>query len=73
MASMSDVKLPFETVRDQINSAVDVMVHLGRGVDGSRRIVEVAAVASNRREQFRLQTVMKFAAEPIGAGPGRPR
>ncbi len=25
MASMSDVKLPFETVRDQINSAVDVI------------------------------------------------
>jgi pilus assembly protein CpaF len=66
MASMSDVKLPFETVRDQINSAIDVMVHLGRGVDGSRRIVEIAAVASNRRERFRLQTVMRFEPEPVG-------
>jgi pilus assembly protein CpaF len=66
MASMSDVRLPFETVRDQINSAVDIMVHLGRGVDGSRRVSEIAAVASNRRERFRLQSVMRFAAEPIG-------
>jgi pilus assembly protein CpaF len=66
MASMSDVRLPFETVRDQINSAVDIMVHLGRGVDGSRRVFEIAAVASNRRERFRLQSVMRFAAEPIG-------
>ncbi|MEV0401474.1 CpaF family protein [Actinoallomurus sp. NPDC050550] len=66
MASMSDVKLPFETVRDQINSAIDVMVHLGRGVDGSRRIVEIAAVGSNRRERFRLQTVMRFEPEPVG-------
>jgi pilus assembly protein CpaF len=66
MASMSDVKLPFETVRDQINSAIDVMIHLGRGVDGSRRIVEIAAVASNRRELFRLQSVLRFMAEPIG-------
>jgi pilus assembly protein CpaF len=66
MASMSDVRLPFETVRDQINSAVDIMVHLGRGVDGSRRVSEIAVVASNRRERFRLQSVMRFAAEPIG-------
>jgi pilus assembly protein CpaF len=42
------------------------MVHLGRGVDGSRRVSEIAAVASNRRERFRLQSVMRFAAEPIG-------
>ncbi|WP_433171277.1 CpaF family protein [Actinoallomurus sp. CA-150999] len=66
MASMSDVKLPFETVRDQINSAIDVMVHLGRGADGSRRIVEIAVVGSNRRERFRLQTVMRFEPEPVG-------
>ena len=66
MASMSDVRLPFETVRDQINSAVDVMVHLGRGVDGSRRVSEIAAVASSRRETFRLQSVMRFVPEPIG-------
>lgn len=66
MASMSDVKLPFETVRDQINSAVDVMIHLGRGADGSRRIAEIAAVASNRRELFRLQTIMEFVPEPVG-------
>jgi pilus assembly protein CpaF len=66
MASMSDVKLPFETVRDQINSAIDIMVHLGRGIDGSRRMVEIAAVASSRQERFRLQTVMRFVPEPIG-------
>ena len=66
MASMSDVRLPFETVRDQINSAIDIMVHLGRGVDGSRYVAEIAAVASNRRETFRLQSVMRFVAEPLG-------
>ncbi|MDN3356895.1 CpaF family protein [Actinomadura sp. DC4] len=66
MASMSDVRLPFETVRDQINSAVDVVVHLGRGSDGSRRVWEIAAVASRRRETFRLQSVMRFVPEPIG-------
>jgi pilus assembly protein CpaF len=66
LASMSDVRMPFETVRDQINNAVDAIVHLGRGPDGSRRVVEVAAVASRRAEAFRLQTMARFVAEPIG-------
>ena len=67
LASMSEVKIPFDTIRDQINNAIDVIVHLGRSTDGSRRIVEVAAVASRRRESFRLQTLMEFLYEPIGS------
>jgi pilus assembly protein CpaF len=66
LTSMSDVRMSFETVQDQINSAVDIIVHLGRGPDGSRRLMEVATVASNRREAFRLRTVMRFMPEPIG-------
>jgi pilus assembly protein CpaF len=67
LASMSDVKLPFEALRDQINNAVDVVVQLTRGPDGSRRIAEVAVVASKRREEFALRSVMHFQADPIGA------
>ncbi|MQA85132.1 MAG: CpaF family protein [Streptosporangiales bacterium] len=66
LASMSEVKVPYDTIRDQINNAVDVLVHLDRGPDGSRRVVEVAAVASRRREQFRLQTILEFEQEPLG-------
>jgi pilus assembly protein CpaF len=66
LASMSDVKLPFETVREQISSAVDVIVHLDRGPDGSRRIGEIAVVAARGRDGFALKTIMEFAAEPIG-------
>lgn len=66
LSSMSDVKVPFEAVRDQINNAIDVLVHLERGADGSRRIAEVAVVTSRRRERFRLQTLMEFAQEPLG-------
>jgi pilus assembly protein CpaF len=66
LASMSDVKLPFDTIRDQIDSAVDVIVHLGRGPDGSRRIVEIAAVATRRGERLRLEPIMTFESLPIG-------
>jgi pilus assembly protein CpaF len=64
---MSDVAVPFEALRDQINSAIDVIVQLERAADGKRRIVEVAAVASARRDTFRLATVMRFQPDPAGA------
>ncbi len=60
LASMSEVKVPFEALRDQINSAVDVIVQLTRSADGSRRITEIAMLASHGREQFRLATVCAF-------------
>jgi pilus assembly protein CpaF len=66
LASMSDVAVPFEALRDQINSAIDVIVQLERSADGRRRIREVAAVASERRETFQLATLMRFEHDPIG-------
>jgi pilus assembly protein CpaF len=67
LASMSELQIPFDAIRDQINSAVDVIVHLARAVDGTRRIVEIAIVASRRRETFRLATLAEFLPEPLTA------
>ncbi len=66
LAAMSDVNLPVEIVRDQINSAIEVIIQLNRGVDGSRRVVDVSALASNRREPYRLEPVMTFEQDPLG-------
>jgi pilus assembly protein CpaF len=67
LASMSELQIPFEALRDQINSAIDVIVQVDRYGDGRRRISEVAVVASARREAFRLSSVMEFVTDPIGA------
>jgi pilus assembly protein CpaF len=66
LASMSEVKIPFEALRDQINSAVDVLVQLRRDVDGTRRISEIAVLSSRGRDSFRLTTATRFRAEPLG-------
>src|ERR671915_563672 len=66
LATMSDLHIPFEALRDQINSAIHVIVQIDRFADGARRIAEVAAVASERREAFRLGTVARFETDPIG-------
>ncbi|MEK9519130.1 CpaF family protein [Streptomyces sp. NPDC087908] len=67
LASMSEVKVPFEALRDQINSAVDVLVQLTRHPDGTRRITEISVLASHGRERFLLATVCRFQAQPVAA------
>jgi pilus assembly protein CpaF len=66
LASMTELSIPFAALRDQVNGAIDVIVQLDRSVDGSRRISELAAVASRRREAFRLATIAEFDYDPIG-------
>jgi pilus assembly protein CpaF len=69
LGSMSEVQIPFEALKDQINSAVDVVVQLTRHADGSRKVTEIALVVSHGREQFRVVPVTRFVPRP--AGPDR--
>jgi pilus assembly protein CpaF len=67
LASMSELELPFAAIRDQINNAIDVIIQLSRFSDGSRRMVEVIAVTSRRREEFKLERLMHFQPDLTGA------
>jgi pilus assembly protein CpaF len=64
LASMSDVEIPFAAIRDQVNDAIDLVIQLTRHSDGTRRIAEIAAVISERREDYRLHTIAQY--DPIG-------
>lgn len=44
LALMAGVGLPHEAVREQLGRAIDLIVHLERGGDGRRRVVQVAEV-----------------------------
>jgi pilus assembly protein CpaF len=65
LSSMSEVQIPFGAIKDQINSAVDIIVQLTRHADGSRRITEIAAVDSHGREEYRIVSVCRFLAQPM--------
>jgi len=67
LASMSDLEIPFQAMQEQVNNAIDVIVQLDRGPDGSRRVSSVVTLESRRREDYRLHQVAEFVAEPIGA------
>ncbi len=66
LATMSDLKVPHSALRDYINSAIHAIVQVERGADGRRRVIEVAVVASQRGEPFKLQSAMQFDPDPIG-------
>ncbi|WP_447039593.1 CpaF family protein [Streptomyces sp. DSM 118878] len=66
LGSMSEVQIPFEALKDQINSAVDVVIQLARRSDGSRKISEIVLLVSHGRQQFRIVPVTRFVPRPIG-------
>ena len=59
-----ETQLPDATLRDQVNSAIDMVVQLGRFPDGSRRIVDIAFLVSRHREDYRMVSVYEFLADP---------
>jgi pilus assembly protein CpaF len=61
LALMAGVGLPHEAIREQLGRGLDLVVHLARLSDGSRRVVEVAEVVRAAgsvgvRELYRLGT-----------------
>jgi pilus assembly protein CpaF len=72
LALMAGVGLPHEAIREQLGRGLDLIIHLARLSDGSRRVVEVAEVvrtagAVGVRELYRLGTEREgrpWAARP---------
>jgi len=60
MAMMSDVELPAAHIRNQVATAVDIVVHLARLRDGRRVIWEVAAVEGTHRGEPVIATIFRF-------------
>ena len=61
LALMAGVGLPHEAIREQLGRGLDLIIHLARLSDGSRRVVEVAEVVRTAgsvgvRELYRLGT-----------------
>lgn len=50
--------LPLTAIREQIASAIDIMIHLNRGRDGSRKVETVLEVQGydRSREEYRLRS-----------------
>jgi pilus assembly protein CpaF len=67
---MGEVGLPLAAVREQLASALDIVVQVARRPDGRRRVVEVAEVADAEAEGPRVRPLAR--GQRVLALPSRP-
>ena len=60
MVLMAGIELPVRAIRDQVASAIDLIVHQSRLRDGSRRITHVTEVVGMESEIITLQDLFAF-------------
>jgi pilus assembly protein CpaF len=60
MVLMAGVDLPVRAIREQVSSALDLVVHQARLRDGSRRILAVSEVVGMEGEVITLQELFSF-------------
>ena len=55
--------LPLGAIRSQIASALDVIIHLGRLKDGTRKVLSVAEIGGIRNGEVELEPLYTFCQE----------
>lgn len=56
-------RLPLEAVRSQIASALDLMIHLGRLRDGSRRVISIAEIGGCEDGKVERWNLFRYSQE----------
>jgi len=70
MVLMSGMELPVKAIREQVASAVDIIVQQTRFADGSRRITYISEVSGMEGDIITLQDIFRFKQEGFD-GEGR--
>lgn len=69
MVLMAGMELPLKAIREQVASSIELVVHLERLKDGSRKIVRVAEVQGMENDTIVMQDIFVF--EQAGMKNGR--
>ena len=70
MVLMSGAELPSRAIREQIGSAVNIIVHQSRLRDGTRKIVSVAEILGSDANGVKLQEIFAFRQAGVDATTG---
>ena len=66
---MGGIELPMKAIREQIAGGFDLLVHISRLVDGSRRVTQITEIAGMEGDVITLQDLF-VAASPELQGTG---
>jgi pilus assembly protein CpaF len=65
MVLMTGYDLPVRAIRNQVASALDLIVHLERLEDGSRRVTAITEVQRMESDVITLQDIFEFKVERV--------
>jgi pilus assembly protein CpaF len=61
-------EIPLIAIRKQISSALNILVHLGRLRDGSRKVLEISEVVGMKDGEIVLNPLFVFSEDPLCEG-----
>ena len=67
MVLMSGMELPSRAIREQIASAVDIIIHESRLADGSRKVTAITEVTNLEGQQIVMQDLFAFRQTGVDA------
>ncbi len=67
MVLMSGMDLPVRAIRDQVQSAINVIVQMSRLADGTRRITHIAEITGMEGDIISMQEIFAFEQEGFDA------
>lgn len=70
MVGMGSVVMSQETIRQQIASAIQLVIQLQRLADGKRRLVSVTEVTGMESEVIQMQEIFRFVREGVDQNGG---
>jgi pilus assembly protein CpaF len=65
LVMMAGYDLPVRAIREQISSALDLVVHTSRLRDGSRKVIGVSEVVGMESDVVTMQEIMRFSQHGI--------
>lgn len=65
MVLMGSAELPLNAIRSQIASGIDIIVHLGRLRDKSRKVLEIVEILGYENGEIKLSTLYEFVEEQV--------
>jgi pilus assembly protein CpaF len=66
MISMANLELPEKAMRQQIASAINVVIQVSRLSDGSRKLMQVSEIVGMEGDIITMQDIFLYEREGIG-------
>ncbi|OHB68154.1 MAG: pilus assembly protein CpaF, partial [Planctomycetes bacterium RBG_13_62_9] len=67
MVSMAGINYPVHAIREQVSSALNVLIHLGRLAGGRRRVVQIVEITGMEGETICLHDLFRFNQKGVDA------